>query len=821
MIPMFESLMDLYPTKTIKWKDFFEAEIKEEPFVILQIEPDRTIDNGRNLESITNSFHALQRSIFKRVQYNGDDNTLIICWRNHVSYEIYYEYGKILFRYTCPSSYEAFLRAKIQNAFPRSTIKKISTKDDVLNNFTSVASYTELIQKEHFFKSLAGDYRANAPLPSLINVVKNLQNGDKALIQFVFNPLNEVWKQKAMGAWIKYRKGDNVEKKESGIWSILDWVFFDLIEKFFRVLDIVMDMGVNTTNNEVDDVSHLLRSRQRLSVLTTQKTNYDGFDVYVRLLSEADDRVRAEQTVKSIITALKDIASDNELIPKHGVKKVGTKRLGDIQERRIPLLNTNKNIWCSKEVAQVVQMPNAQIQEEYKGIINSIETREVELPLELLKGTIPLGTVQYKGRQHTVYWNHRSHDYFALPKVWQGHMRSGKTTAGKNFIRETQINGYWNLVIDVNDGSLVDDVVNTLPENYPQDKIIILDFTNPDFIFRLGFNEAIKLAQLGASSKQAERNCSKMADILVYFLNATTAEPLSDRMTRYFISAVRLCLLNGYSGIESFTRCLTDYKFRVELCEKSQGKIREKVLQDMDSLNIYSKKGDEVVDTVSSTAIIGIADRANKLLQSDLLEDCFMDNPNVDIDFRKWFDEGYFVGIKANKDAVGGFETCNVLVTFLVQKAWSAILSRYDDLVRGKDLRLGFVTLDEPHSFPSVCTILTGAIRESAKWRCGFNFMVHDLDDLGVMLPKLIDAGSNFIMYRTSFKNYRRLESLMKPFTIEEALETKQYHALHILDNNGERVVFDAKSLKPPNERYPVVNNVAHMTKSCWDRYGN
>lgn len=811
-------LTTLQPTRTIKWQDFFETEIKEEPLVLFQVEPDRMVRNARNLEGIVNGLYALQRSFFKRIHYDRENNVLMICLRNHISYEIYYENNKITFRYVCPATYESFFKQKIQNAFPRSTIKKILPEEDVVYHFSRNARYTQLIQKEHFFKSLAGDFRTNAPLPSLISVVHNLQNGDRALLQFIFNPLNDLWKPKAIEAWMKHRRGEKVEKSESGLWGVLDW-FFGFIDRALEVFDMIVGVEIEKEPDLETRTPFMLYGARRINSLTTQKTNYDGFDVHIRLLAESEDKVRAEQSIKSIMTALKDIASDNELVLKHGIKRVGYNALTNIRERRIPMINFDKNIWCSKEVAQIVQMPGARLQEEYRGIINSIETREVALPSKLAKGNILLGKTKYRGKNIAVYWDNSNPDYFALPKVWQGFMRSGKTTAGKNFIRETQVHGYWNMVIDVNDGSLVDDVVSTLPKDYPKNKIIVLDFTNPDYIFRLGFNEALKLAKMGAGSKQADRAFSKVADTLSYFLNATTAEPLSDRMTRYFISAVRLCLLNNYCGVEAFKNCLTDYRFREELIIKSQGKIRDKVIQDMKELNEYDQDGN-VKGAKSSQAIVGILDRLNRLIQTDILEDCFMGEPNMNIDFRKWFDQGYFVGIKANKDAIGGFETCNILITFLIQKAWSAILSRYDNIQNQKDFKLGFITMDEPHSFPLVCKILTGAIRESAKWRCGFNFMVHDLDDLGIMLPKLIDAGGNFILFPTSEKNYKKIESILHPFTIEDALQTKEYHAIHIVNCGGERIVFDANALLPPTERYPIIDR-QHVTQECWNKYGN
>jgi hypothetical protein len=295
-------------------------------------------------------------------------------------------------------------------------------------------------------------------------------------------------------------------------------------------------------------------------------------------------------------------------------------------------------------------------------------------------------------------------------------------------------------------------------------------------------------------------------------------------MKRFFSSGVRMCLLNGYSGMKDFRKVLEDHKFRNQLIEKSKGKVRTKIIDDMLALNTYENKGKfQVVNGTDTSITKNIIDRMDVLSRTDLLEDTFMNDPNPEINFRKWADEGAFIGIKCSKS--GKTESINTLVTFLVQKMWCAVLSRIDlkdeTGCYNRDLaRMGFITLDEPHAFPSVAKLLVGAIRESRKWRCGFNFAVHELNDFKELLPKLLAAGNNFIVYPTIADNYKAIKEYIGEFTVDEAMQTKEFHAIHSIYLNGKRTVYDALTLPKPETRFKLVEREVDPFKLCREQYG-
>src|SRR5690606_3974481 len=115
---------------------------------------------------------------------------------------------------------------------------------------------------------------------------------------------------------------------------------------------------------------------------------------------------------------------------------------------------------------------------EYKAV-KSIAMREQELPDILTQGKrIIIGTVTHKGKTAEVGWPILDHDELCLPRVITGGMGSGKSTAVANFSLGALKAGYSVFVHDVADGRMCDEVRDGLPEGFPNDHIIDLDFGN-------------------------------------------------------------------------------------------------------------------------------------------------------------------------------------------------------------------------------------------------------------------------------------------------------------------------------------------------------
>lgn len=89
-------------------------------------------------------------------------------------------------------------------------------------------------------------------------------------------------------------------------------------------------------------------------------------------------------------------------------------------------------ILSDKEVSKLIQLPQKDLQNEYK--IQSIDTREVEIPEQLQNGLVRIGIAEKQGKKITAYWS-KDKNVMALSKVFIGPQNAGKTTAVKRQLK--------------------------------------------------------------------------------------------------------------------------------------------------------------------------------------------------------------------------------------------------------------------------------------------------------------------------------------------------------------------------------------------------
>jgi hypothetical protein len=114
-----------------------------------------------------------------------------------------------------------------------------------------------------------------------------------------------------------------------------------------------------------------------------------------------------------------------------------------------------------------------------------------------------------------------------------------------------------------------------------------------------------------------------------------------------------------------------------------------------------------------------------------------------------------------------------------------------------------FVVIDEPHQIIRGSRIWRSAAVESRKWRFCYVWMFHAWEQIPRDLAAIIQAsGPHYHIYRTSKTTYRSLAEEIKPFDIEEAMETPLYYAINVIRAGGTTITpFLAKMLAPPSMR--------------------
>jgi hypothetical protein len=757
-------------------------------YKVYQLIPDRFIESGKQVEEILTTISALQDFPLKI-----KDKCINYSPFQPIYYEILYENNQISFNYVISKKYEKTLTNKIKSVYRTATLIQ---KPDYFEYFKD-KYYCSFRQKKHFMFSLNVDYRENGLIEGFLNMLNNIYENDKLLLQIGIEPQNNDWKTQWKNAYKKYKDGDELEINNDIPFMILKKIS-GLAEGALNIVDMIM--GQRYEKEKEDKLLELNNfEAHKNRRMTIQKVSYQGYKTQIRLYCNNDER--AYYYGKILDGTFKLLDADQELdLSKIKICKESTRTL-DYQFHR--------NIFSTKELSIFMQMPNRRMQIEFKNQLQSVENRETEIPKNLLdKKGLTIGNYTYKGEKQLVYFPaDKDNSNYSL--LLSGFQRVGKTTDMANYAIEATIRGHSSFIIDtIKNCDLSNSVRDYMPEKY-KSKIIVLDFSNIDWLIPLAWNESNI-----ENGTQRERllKASTLAGSFESFLDTVNAsddgEKLSPKMKRYLSSAVKLVLQHSDSTIYDIILCLTDCNKRHEFINKSGLSTNSKTVQDM--LMLDDGKGG-----TNYKEIQGVIDRISVLMNDYYLE-LFLSVPiNLNINFKHWADNGYCVLLKIPELQFSPV-AINCMVTFLFSKIWLSILNRTGNV---DGLPHVHIICDEIHKYQQVTKLLYGWIREAAKYKTNFVISAHTLTDLKSLLPVFKASGSHYKLYKSSPNNFKMLENELLPYTMEELLQIKPFHSVNIVNYNRDYVVFETENQSPPDKIYEY-NDRSYLDLECNKKYG-
>lgn len=777
-------------------------EIRSEPQIYLQIIPHFNITNGLKIEKILNGLHYLDIPFYQRFKYQA--GKIIYNTKPSFSYAILLEPNNISFYYSVPQSIKDWFIQRVYSNWTNQVT--IIPSSSYLSKFNDPLEI-QLKPKYPTYKSLRDDYR-DTPIPSILSVSKDLTNNDKVVIEFTFSPIHEsFWKDRALENQQKYRKGLLHDNINTGIgWFIGDGII-KLIDGIFEFFNIIFEVKpkkrtyyyshstnemLEFYNPRTNEVKYNL-NKNKLNSSSRQKINHNGFLGKMRILSESEDKIKRNIFTKTAQVALRELHDDNEfIVNKRQVLK-------EVKPMKINFIFDNF-VYSSKEIGQLLQLPTKQWQAEYP--VEKVDVQEINIPEVLLKGGIQQGNVKYKGQVKTVYWNNTDRDVACLPKCWFGIQGSGKTKALIRYGIESIENGRSLFVLDgIKNCELSDEIRDYLPKDFPENKIIELNFSDLDNIIPLSWNE-ININKLVKETDRLKLS-NNLAQELIKFLDSLVednSQKLSPKMRRYLSNAGLLTFSIPNTTIMDVFYCLTDYEKRHELINKSKLSLENRIIQSL--LELDDKNGDTKLSLVQ-----GIIDRLDLLLGDYVLSNLFSTKNTEKIDFMKWIKDGYVVLCKMPQDELND-STIKTLTTFLISKIWFA------KLMLGKNVHHTTVIVDEVHR----TSLKFENIREMRKYGLEYIFSAHQPSDFKHILNTLKSAGCSFTLLTTTKENIKYFESEIKPFEVEEVMNLKKYHGLSICNYDKQYITFEITLPKLyPNDRYI---DRSYLSEICAKKYG-
>lgn len=767
--------------------------IEKYPYTVLKIIPFKTGYKSEDFEKILNTISKYNTSFFESFELDKQNRILKYHPKQSFCFEILFTKDRISYNYAVPSIYKTVFINKLK--FLLKDCDVIELKEDYLNDFNNSIK-TSFCYKNSWILSLNTDKNINIT-DSLMIAHSDLQTvNDKVIIQYLFQPLYDFdWKNK----WENYYRNYNVTgnlKTSGGIFELLDRLSDFLLEQLDLIINAIMgavcgeepiDCFNSSTSNYTKD----------LTTDTKHKTMYDGFKTGVNLYVKSDNQITIDNISRNVSTIFKDVAGDNEL-------SAYKSKVTDIPNREFKKGMIANTLECR----QMIKTPSQSILLKYENLLDKINVSELDIPKDLFEGNgIPLGEIQKGNTYKSINFGNDSNS-LAKPLFYLGEMESGKSSFSRRYGIGALERGHSVFAIDTIDGKNVTHIRDYLSSNFPEDKIIVLDFDNEEYAFPCLWNEISDyyLEKMDAAKDNIDRYriMQKYSAIIteelkkfIDTLQDNTTQRLTEAMKSTLSDIAQLVFMNqGSFGMIS--ECIDNQELRHDLLDKLN------IPKNIPFAKNILKLDD---DTVSKTTLQGIKNRLNTIMANDELKKFFtIVLSDKKLDFSKWCNNGYAVLIKIPE------QYANILATFLVQKLILTVeVTRYD--IEEDKRPHTHLLIDEPNQYPKIMEILKERLIWSRKWHLRFLFFIHDMTIFRDSLNNLESAGVSIIMCPTNERNFNQVSRLFKPYTYDAMEEVKKIQA----KSNG-KLRFALCSIHYKTVNYPCVIKLPLPVEKCFKK---
>lgn len=639
----------------------------------------------------------------------------------------------------------------------------------------------ELKYNRHDIYSLKTDAtEQTSPIGSILTSIHDIEEGDMARISVISETVSrKKWCQMSSYAHDKLKKGvilkrsrinpnDIVQYLQSGVISLFNEISSILSDTLHALEKTFFSQAEKKQNKmQIQNISH---DEIHLSQRSRDKRYSPVWKTRIRVAIHSRNDLRRDLIANSLCSAYSEIGEDNDLIRlkvriKSRVNAV-IKELNTYQLSNFTRSDGDTNILSCDELAKVsLQMPTSEIQRKYEEELCVNKSIETAVPAALNKGKgIKIGHVEMKGDIKDIHIPVDNYDELCLPHIVIGGMGSGKTRGfGANWMVQSVLNGFGSLAVDPAKGEIGDEVEAAIPN----DKVVRIQLGEKPF--SLDFCEV-------AHSPRAK---NRLANSIISFFNTATDEAGSQ--TARYIRAAVMSMRTG--KLSEIMRILEDEEYLSDVILDMKDSIHKTTLQN------FSKES----DARKRQIINPIYNRLDTILGDEYLAECLESDSSI-----------YMVHLMSKRKAIIidvpkgilGPEGVDIIVNLLSVKIDLAMT------LRKEENQFPFsVIYDEPHQFLRSVSTWKAAAVESRKWRVKYIWMFHSFEQIPRDLSEIVKAaGPHYTLYPSSKKTFQDLREEINPFTIEEAMSLKRFHAINVIRSGGEVVTpFVAKMASPPS----------------------
>ncbi|WP_332629184.1 hypothetical protein [Halalkalibacter flavus] len=826
-------------TISIPWDKFYLRE--EDQFAIYEITPTSSVRNNQAfvLAKVMASFYR-KPSELKGIFRNGSLYNVKSPYR--CNFRVVMKADGISFYLLLPTDKEGEIVRKAESIWDTGiTIQKVEALPKL---DPSKVFCTELGYRKHDIFSLATDKDNNYPLPSLLTTVRTLEGEDVAIFDAMFEPYDRVsWFKEAKEAHNLLDRG-YIPNNSAGtkllrtVHSTFDKLRYELLEltRFTKE----QKEALEKWRKEESSYKEAARVREEMKPATKRKQGDEILKAWLRIAVESDNAGRARDAAYSMANAWKDITGDNELERFDVPVKWNEKYLDAIETRKGFSIRLKPNKMSADEAGKFMQLPGRDLIKEFPQI-NSTSLKQSHLPEELTRDDIKsvrIGYVKERGKEKLARLPLEAFEGVSQKAVYdslctstfgQGKQGSGKSEGfGTVWAYDMVMAGFTVILVDTADGQVLRNFVNSLPADFPEEKIHALNFDNKSWAIPLGW-EDIYGRDFAGTSGDAELAALEISERItsrfVGFINSLSSTgEFTDRMKQYVVSCMRAITTRPRWSFIDLEMALTSPAYRAELLDRAELKDMPEVLADLEALQEKAKKGSisSVVDPILS--------RIKVLSSTQFMANLFYQEPKLDdegkpvLDMRKLMDNeeggyGHVVVVQASHDAWQ--ENQATILGFFEDKVNFNAFSRID--VDQSQRKPVLKWIDEPHKvIKAIEGRLSGTSVEFRKYRVKNLFTGHSIDQMGAAADALLDGGAQITSYKTErLSELKRFAHNFQPYD-----DPKELHELlpekHVAINavrlpSGKTCpAFIADMVAPPKQ----VKDRSHVWQASSERYG-
>lgn len=685
-------------------------------------------------------------------------------------------------------------RAKIERLWEGVVVSVATEEDSQLLNMGAGSAAYKLVLKRHNMFSLAVDRREEThPVGDILGVLDDLKEGEKVRFAIKLEPVERVrWQKAAESAHQRFSKGQMPKRGMAGpgeyakdALHVLMWLLSFGIEAFAGLLP-----GGSKYKNplvlqrEKGGRSEVLVDG-RLSRSTLEKANLPVFSCQCFVMAEGKDGTRAESLVTTVTGALSaEMDENNEWTKMRQDGSIVMK----INGRQLGIASPDKTVLSTKEMGKLTQLPTAGIQDLYRRQIMSSERLSIDLPAAITGCGIPYGVAESRGQQVPIFFPTQNRDEVVKVSVFIGESGSGKTTALANRALGALEQGKSYFAYEFTKREYLQDILNALPADFPEDHIVCLDYGNRAWPIGTAWNEV----QYGIHGGWEDILASEFWTFFSRYADDGVA-----RTRRWLKKAALACAHAGCLDPLNVTLMLLSKQFR----EQALARVSDPVLKA--TWEMWEMASDSNQITMAEP----IMSRLDYLLDNSALKNCICQPPKLGpggsplVDFRRWADGDergpYLVLVYAPK-AVFSAAGIDAMMAWLNAKEWLMTLTRPLDYDREC-----LVSKDEIQQFPSIVGKAEEQVVEGRKYGVGQNWSFHSwaqVEKISPHLVKILKANNpNIHLLKSDEDTYRMLRTQLAPFDVEDDLLPMERHwAVNRWHVGGKAQAFMCKLNGPP-----------------------